>query len=158
PFSLKVLGHEMGHNLGLFHSHALECGGTVDTGTCSSIEYGDTQDIMGNPQAGHFTAFQKARIGWLNAGPSPPITRVPTKALYSTTTYETGGTTPKPLKTLKAPAPATGGKTWYYVEYRQAVGYDGFLAGNLNVLNGVVIHLGTDTDPNSSYLLDLTPQ
>jgi hypothetical protein len=158
PFSLKVLGHEMGHNLGLYHSHALECAPTVDTGTCSSIEYGDTQDIMGNPQAGHFTAFQKARIGWLSNGASPPITTVSTEGLYSIDTYETAGTNPKALKILKGTDPATGGKTWYYVEYRQAVGFDGFLAGNLNVLNGVVIHLGTDTDPNSSYLLDLTPQ
>ena len=158
PFSLKVLGHEMGHNLGLFHSHALECGAGVDTGTCSSIEYGDTHDIMGNPQAGHFTAFQKARIGWLNYGTSPPITTVSTEGLYSIDTYETAGTNPKALKILKGTDPATGGKTWYYVEYRQAVGFDSFLSGNLNVLNGVVIHLGTDTDPNSSYLLDLTPQ
>jgi hypothetical protein len=158
PFSLKVLGHEMGHNLGLYHSHALECGAGVDTGTCSSIEYGDTHDIMGNPQAGHFTAFQKARIGWLNYGTSPPITTASTEGLYSIDTYETAGTNPKALKILKGTDPATGGKTWYYVEYRQAVGFDSFLSGNLNVLNGVVIHLGTDTDPNSSYLLDLTPQ
>jgi hypothetical protein len=35
----------------------------------------------------------------------------------------------------------------------------GFIAlFGVAVLNGVVIHLGTDTDPNSSYLLDLTPQ
>jgi hypothetical protein len=156
-FSLKVLGHEMGHNLGLYHSKALECGAAVDTGTCSSIEYGDTLDIMGNPTSGHFTAFQKERIGWLNYGASPPIATVSTEGLYWIDTYETAGTNPKALKIPKSTDPNTGQKTWYYVEYRQAAGFDSFLAGNLNVLNGVVIHLGTDSSPNSSYLLDLTP-
>lgn len=154
PFSLKVLGHEMGHNLGLYHSHALECGASAATGSCSSLEYGDTLDIMGNPSSGHFTAYQKERIGWLNYGASPPISTVSTEGLYSIDAYETPGTNPKALKIPKSTTP----KTWYYVEYRQAVGYDGFLSGNSNVLNGVVIHLGTESSPDSSYLLDLTPQ
>ena len=157
-FSLKVLGHEMGHNLGLYHSHALECGASTTTGTCSSVEYGDTLDIMGNPSSGHFTAYQKERIGWLNYGASPPVTTVSTEGLYWIDTYETAGTNPKALKIPKSTDPSTGRKTWYYVEYRQAVGFDSFLSGNLNVLNGVVIHLGTDSNPDSSYLLDLTPQ
>ncbi|TMK46641.1 MAG: peptidase M11, partial [Actinobacteria bacterium] len=157
-FSLKVLGHEMGHNLGLYHSHALECGASTTTGTCSSVEYGDTLDIMGNPSSGHFTAYQKERIGWLNYGASPPVTTVSTEGLYWIDTYETAGTNPKALKIPKSTDPTTGRKTWYYVEYRQAVGFDSFLSGNLNVLNGVVIHLGTDSNPDSSYLLDLTPQ
>ncbi len=154
PFSLKVLGHEMGHNLGLYHSHALECGASAATGSCSSIEYGDTLDIMGNPSSGHFTAYQKERIGWLNYGASPPISTVSTEGLYWIDAYETPGTNPKALKIPKTTSP----KTWYYVEYRQALGYDGFLSGNSNVLNGVVIHLGTESSPDSSYLLDLTPQ
>jgi alpha-galactosidase-like protein len=154
PFVLKVLGHEMGHNLGLYHSHALECGASATTGSCSSIEYGDTLDIMGNPSSGHFTAYQKERIGWLNSGASPPISTVSTEGLYWIDAFETPGTNPKALKILKSTNP----NTYYYVEYRQALGYDSFLSGNSNVLNGVVIHLGTDTDPNSSYLLDLTPQ
>ena len=157
-FSLKVLGHEMGHNLGLYHSKALECGAGVDTGTCSSIEYGDTLDIMGNPTSGHFTAYQKERIGWLNYGASPPISTVSTEGLYWVDTYETAGTYPKALKIPKSTDPNTGQKTWYYVEYRQAAGFDSFLSGNLNVLNGVVIHLGTDSSPDTSYLLDLTPE
>ncbi len=156
-FSLKVLGHEMGHNLGLYHSKALECGASSTTGTCSSLEYGDTLDIMGNPSSGHFTTFQKERIGWLNYGASPPISTVSTEGLYWIDTYETAGTNPKALKIPKGTDPNTGQKTWYYVEYRKAVGFDSFLSGNLNVLNGVVMHLGTDSSPNSSYLLDLTP-
>lgn len=157
-FSLKVVGHEFGHNLGLYHSHALDCGTAVDTGTCSSIEYGDTLDIMGNPTSGHLAAYQKERLGWLNYTGMPPVTTVGSAGLYAIDTYEVAGTNPKALKILKSTDATTGQKTWYYVEYRQAVGFDGFLSGNLNVLNGVVIRLGTDSSPNSSYLLDLTPQ
>jgi hypothetical protein len=156
-FTLKVVGHEMGHNLGLYHSHALECGSAAVNGTCSSIEYGDTLDIMGNPTSGHFTAYQKERIGWLNYGVSPPVTTVNAEGLYWIDTYETAGTNPKGLKILKSTNPQTGQKTWYYVEYRQPVGYDTFLSSYLNVLNGVVIHLGTDSAATTSYLLDLTP-
>ncbi len=155
-FSLKVVGHEFGHNLGLYHSHALECGAAVDTGTCSSIEYGDTLDIMGNPTSGHLAAYQKERLGWLNYTGMPPVTTVGSAGLYTIDAYEMAGTNPKALKILKSTA-TTGQKTWYYVEYRQALGFDGFLSGNLNVLNGVVIRMGTDSSANSSYLLDLTP-
>ncbi|HET7873904.1 MAG TPA: NEW3 domain-containing protein [Methylomirabilota bacterium] len=156
-FSLKVVGHEMGHNLGLWHSHALECGSTVLGSSCSSIEYGDTLDIMGNPSSGHFNAYQKERLGWLNYGASPPVTTVQSAGTYTIDTFETAGANPKALKILKSADPQTGQKTWYYVEFRQAVGYDSFLSGNTNVLNGVVIHLGTDASGNTNYLLDMTP-
>src|SRR5579859_114314 len=82
PFSLKVVGHEMGHNFGLYHSHAWNCGSQTLGPNCTSIEYGDTLDIMGNPSAGHFNAFQKERLGWLNSGSSPPITTVQSSGTY----------------------------------------------------------------------------
>src|SRR2546426_10081860 len=34
---LKGVGHELGHVLGLYHSHALECGATTLGTTCSEI-------------------------------------------------------------------------------------------------------------------------
>src|SRR5207249_10503168 len=58
---------------------------------------------------------------------------------------------------LKATDLSTGKQTRYYVEYRRAFGFDSFLSSNSNVLNGVVIHTGSTSDGNSSYLLDLTP-
>ena len=66
-YSLQVVAHEMGHGFGLYHSHSLAC----DSSGCVTSEYGDDHDAMGGYNAGHFNAFQKERLGWLNYGASP---------------------------------------------------------------------------------------
>jgi hypothetical protein len=77
-YALKVVGHELGHNFGDYHSNSLPCAG----GSCSHKEYGDDRDMMGLSQVGHFTAFQKERLGWLNYGSSPPIQNITTAGTY----------------------------------------------------------------------------
>jgi hypothetical protein len=59
-----LLAHEIGHNLGLYHSHGLDCGASSLGADCVFGEYGDLADAMGGNQ-GHFNAFQKERLGWL---------------------------------------------------------------------------------------------
>lgn len=155
----KVVGHELGHNFGLFHSHAQECGTSVIGSTCTNYEYGDTGDIMGNTGTGHFNAFHKERLGWLNSGALPPIATVQTSGSFTLDPYETSGTNPKALKILKSTDPTTGARTWYYVEYRTALGFDNYLAALYygNFTSGVVIHSGSESGPNTSNLLDMTP-
>lgn len=155
---LKTLAHEIGHNFGLYHSHALECDSAVTGTSCVSYDYGDTVDDMGNTNASHFNAFQKERLGWLNAAGLPPITTVTASGSYALAPYA-GGSGVKALKILKSSDAVTGARTWYYVEFRQAIGHDAVL-GSMpggNVTAGVVVHTGRDDDINSSYLLDLTP-
>ena len=154
---LRVVGHEMGHNFGLYHSHALECGSITLGTNCSSIEYGDYVDIMGS-SSGHFNTFQKERLGWLNYNTQPLITTISSDGIYSIDQYETLNSNTKGLKIYKSSDPTTGRKTWFYAEYRQPIGFDKFVSTNTNILNGVVIHLGTDSTPNSAYLLDMTPE
>src|SRR6266700_4129729 len=55
-------------------------------------------------------------------------------------------------------------KTWYYLEQRQAIGFDAFLTNGTcsqcytqNETTGVLFHIGTDGDGNSSELIDMTP-
>jgi gametolysin peptidase M11 len=159
-YRLAVLSHELGHLLGLYHSHALNCQPKVDTGTCSSIEYGDTLDMMGNPsdfEGGHFNAFQKERLGWLNYGSSPPILTVQSNGSYTIGPYEAQNGIAKALKIFRSKNSSTGQITWYYVEYRKAMGFDSFLSNYSEITNGVVLHLGTSSTPNSSDLLDLRP-
>lgn len=157
-FELGVTAHEFGHGLGLWHSHSTDCGVITLGSGCTVYEYGDTLDMMGASSFGHFNPFQKERLGWLNYGVSPPIRTVQTSGTYTLETYELPGSGPKALKILKSTDPSTGHRTWYYVQFRQAVGFDAGLTGNTNVLNGVLIHSGAEGNGNSSQLWDMTPE
>src|SRR6266536_1836937 len=159
-----VIDHELGHAFGLWHSHLLDCGTTATVGSsCAVTEYGDLLDTMGVPQtaSAHYNAFQKERLGWLNYGASPSIQTVQTSGTYTINPYELGSPGPNALKILKSTDPTTGAKTWYYLEARQAVGFDAFLTDSTyytqNETTGVLFHIGTDGDSNSSDLLDMTP-
>ena len=168
---LYTVVHELGHNFGLDHSHSLICGSAVIGNDCLSFEYGDSADAMGPHSGalgpGHFNAFQKERLGWLNSGSSPPVTEVLTSGTFTLDTFETMGTAAKALKVLKSTDPVTGLRSWYYVEYRSPYGFDNFLAslntGSYNQFSmgnytkGVLIHTGVDGDRNSSHLLDMKP-
>jgi M6 family metalloprotease-like protein len=163
-----IIDHELGHAFGLWHSHLYDCGTTATICSSPSIdEYGDILDTMGPPQppSPHYSAFQKERLGWLNYASSPPIQTVTTSGTYTINPYEASGTQPNALKILKSTDPTTGAKTWYYLESRQAIGFDSFLTTYVgceacytqNETNGVLFHLGTDGDGNSGDLLDMTP-
>jgi len=156
-FDMPAVAHELGHNLGLYHSHALDCGTVTEGGACTTFEYGDPFDAMANSSPGHFNAFQKERLAWLSAGTSAVVKTVTASGTFTVGSYETSGTQPRALKILKAIDPATGLRTWYYVESRQAIGFDSFLAGNGNMLNGVLVHTGSESSGDSSNILDLTP-
>ena len=146
-YALKVVAHELGHNFGLYHSNSMPC----STSGCSTTEYGDDRDMMGMSSVGHFNAFQKERLGWLNYGNSPAIQNITSAGTYWIEAYGTasnGG--PKALRILKS-TDAAGKKTWYYVESRARVGADnGFAAG-------VIVHTGSEATGNSSYQVDVDP-
>src|SRR5262249_26269673 len=122
---------------------------------------GDVFDIMGSGgNSPHFNAFQKERLGWLNAGISPPLTTVPvvegTRQYTIAPLEDVRNGTSRALKIPRGTSCAASNE-WLYGESRQATGSAAFLGGNTNVLGGVLIHKVTDGDADSSYLLDLTP-
>lgn len=162
-YTLPVIGHEMGHNFGLYHSHSMDCGAVsldANTANCTTSEYGDTLDMMGGGSyPPHYNAFQKERLGWLNAGVSPPLITV--NPVTGTKTYTIAplenarDATPRALKIARGGS-CTSTSDWLYVEARQAKGFDAFLSGNANVQTGVLVHLVKGGSADGSYLLDMT--
>lgn len=159
-----VMSHELGHAFGLWHSHSLDCGTSATICSSGTIdEYGDLMDTMGTPQTAspHYNSIQKERLGWLNYGASPSIQTVTTSGTYTIYPYELAGPGPNALKILQSIDPTTAAKTWYYLESRQPIGFDDFIAtasyANQNETTGVLFHLGTDGNASSGELLDMTP-
>ena len=157
-FDLSVVGHELGHNLGLNHAHGLDCDAGSLTGNCTVLDYGDGADLMGS-RPGHFNAFEKEYLGWLNGSVTPPIVTVQEGGSYRLDPYETSSNSPKALKILKGIDPATGIKTWYYLEYRQPIGSDSVLSGVGNLTSGIQVRMADEVTTNNlgSFLLDMTP-
>jgi M6 family metalloprotease-like protein len=156
----QVIAHEMGHNFGLYHAHSLTCTngaviGTIGT-NCSSSDYGDPADTMGNRSATHFNAAQKESLGWLDNVGFPSIKTVQTSGTYTLEPYESLSTNVKAIR-IPMTSPVTATSQYYYLEYRQPLGYDATgLGGNLT--HGMLVHQemagGTG---NSSYILNMTP-
>lgn len=155
--NLMTIGHELGHNLGLKHAKELNCGSGYLSDACVEITYGDTLDIMGKSE-GHFNLFNKARLGWLSESRGEIATADAdgTYRLEPLVSDLQGGA--KGLKVRRGTDSLTGEPLWYYLEYRQAQGFDSFMAGKA-VTQGVLVHLNSSAqDIESSQLLDMTPK
>ncbi len=140
------MGHEFGHNLGEYHSHSRPC----EPAGCTTVEYGDDHDIMGQVSSGHLNAFQKERLGWLNYGSSPAIQTITLSGDYHVNAMEPTGPGPKGLK-IPIATDGSGLRTYYYIEAQTGAGFD---SGNVP---GVLVHSGYEGSGDSSYQIDLDP-
>lgn len=151
-----TIAHEMGHTFGLLHSDALNCDRSPIGDTCTVTNYGDPSDVMGAD--GHFNAYWKERLGWLGASGTPALIEVTQSGRHVIDRFETTGTGAKAVKVYQGVDPATGRGVWYYVEYRQAIGFDAVLAGKGNLATGVQIRKVSPSGSGGySQFLDMTP-
>jgi M6 family metalloprotease-like protein len=123
----QTVMHEQGHNLGLPHASSRICtsrpwGSVTWSSRCQIDEYGDDIDAMGNRQPGHFNAFYKSQLGWLQRSTTVTSSRTVTLA-----PYETKG---RGFKAIRLRA----GGTTYWLEYRTRTATDrGMPAGTAGV-------------------------
>ena len=157
-FALRVIAHEIGHGFQLDHSDALECGASTLGASCSQLDQASPDDTMGS-RAGHYNVFQKERLGWLGTSGMPAITTVTASGRYTIEPLETQTLGVKGLKVAKGIDPATGQPVWYYLEYRQPLGFDAILAGVGTLTTGVSVIEGMPSQTGSlNVMLDMTPE
>ncbi len=140
-----VVMHEQGHNLGLPHASLRVCQRAMMIVTWSSnclvLEYGDVTDTMGSRWSGHYNAYSKSRLGWLQRSTTATSTRTLTLAPYETT-----GPGVKAIR-LRA------GSATYWLEYRRGTGADSGIAAGAA---GVQIRL--QAAGGRTQVLDASPE
>ena len=80
-------------------------------------------------------------MGWLGYGASPSTLIVEADGTYTIEPYETTGPGPRALKVAKEVDSVSGGTTWYYLEYRQPLGFDSGLTTyfDANLVEGTFV-------------------
>jgi gametolysin peptidase M11 len=163
-FSVPVLAHELGHNLGLAHAGGLTCSAasaTAPVGGACSIDrvdyalpqYADPFDAMGNaPVLRQMNMEHKLALGVL---PPSAVLNVGTTGTYHLAPMETLGPAVELLRLAKP-----GGGT-YFVEYRASMGtFDSGIAP------GVLVHtespdmsnpFSADYGDSDTALVDMHP-
>jgi chitodextrinase len=148
--TLRVVGHELGHNFGVHHASTLACSNagspSTFTGTCTQSEYGDPFTVMGSAQTRHPNNWHRAQLGWF--GDTQTVT---TSGSYLLAPAELSGA-PHMLRVARSDG------TYLNLEYRQPWGiFDNFSSGD-PVVSGVSVRIAPSTSSLvQSKLVDANP-
>ena len=159
----SLLAHELGHNLGLYHSNSLRCSGTQDMAVtesgfpgCQARQYDDLFDVMGYSGATYGEGNLNAvHLDGMNLLPNA-VRKIPANSGATTARISPLSTTAD-NRTLKITDP---NGTNYFVEYRTNSGLDTVAGRNPWKPSWGVRVLRDDPDAPASagsYELDATP-
>jgi len=139
-----VATHELGHNLGLLHSHSTNCSDGPLDGTCTTAEYGDRFDTMGNAAGGaHYHGSYRAFVGWIPASDVRTLVPSDGEVIVALRPAESSFGT-RVLRVKRR-----GLDDYLNIETREAVGFDSVLADFPAVMTGVEVYLGATMSDQS---------
>ncbi|MBD1541401.1 hypothetical protein G9E11_03850 [Arthrobacter sp. IA7] len=160
-FTSSVIAHEFGHVLGSMHADALQCGsgvsdvGVTSTGqftdsSCYIREYGDSTDLMGLSSYSMpviSSPFWEAR----GLGNGTDVRDIGVASGVKSYTLKPWGDTKLAYRAVKFTDPVS--REVYYLELRQPVGYDDYLASGPAGNRGVKVVQRGGATPSSSLAL-----
>jgi hypothetical protein len=156
--SVRVTGHELGHNLGIHHAGSWFCTGASGqavpiSSSCALNEYNDPFDVMGNWGSRHSNGWHLQQLGLLQPSNVQTVT---TSGTYSITSALEQTTEPTTLRIPRSYTSTGAVQDWYYVEIREAGGPFETFAGSLSsALTGVGIRVvDQPTQLTQSRLID----
>jgi len=137
--------HELGHALGAMHSGSWDCGVDESYGSCTPVEYGNRDDVMGTGlHSLHFNGRLKELFHWVR----DRVITIAHDGIYSLAPLE------QRFGTVVVKVQLPGSEiTPLYLEYRRNIGYDASVQPGLFV-NWVPQR---DEERNMARLLDMSP-
>jgi len=136
-YDLRVAGHELGHNYGVYHANFWSAGDSI-IGPGSNVEYGNPFDIMGGASNGHFNVWFKRVFNWVPTGEVQVVSTSGSHRIFALESPIASG-----LHGLKVPRLGDPKRRDYWVEYRAP-------------MNGALVNFGLQyMSPTGSQLLQM---
>jgi hypothetical protein len=172
--SLRTAGHELGHNLGLYHANYWRTDSTQPFGKDSNpggyvadkvngewIEYGHYFSVMSAQFGGewddatkpHYAPAEKVRLGWLAGSQVQYVSASGTYRLFRLDALSTVGT-PRGIRIETAATDYTGYARHYWLSYR----YAPWSTAQSWFQNGIEVDVAqTGYGSDGSIMLDMSP-